>query len=397
MKRLDILDGFRGYFLVFMMVNHLTLQGGSIISVLNHSSLGYVQDAQGFVFISGLIVGLYYAKGYLKGRSLEMDTKIYARAGLLYRYSLVLLGLLFVLPLVFPTFAAPWERFYADFFRDPLTIGMGALILLYQPTYMDILPQYILYLLLTPFLIRLALNGKGVQVLGGSIAVWLLTQIGAHTLVITAIEEAGQSVAPAFITRAGFNPMGWQLLFVSGLVIGAGLTKGTLKIGDWFDASRPGPALTSLALVVYFMVVRLGFTFGYLPDHVVQAFRMLDHRTTFSLIYPINFLALGYLVSWLIICGPQATSRVAQKAGWLLKGLFMLEFLRFLGRHSLQVYAFHLVLVFAMYFVDFYTEEFNEVAKTGIVLSAIALLAVPAWLHEQKQKAKTAQRAAART
>src|SRR3546814_8239268 len=51
MKRYDILDGFRGYFLVFMLVNHLAFQGGSRLAKLNHSELGYVQDAQGFIFI----------------------------------------------------------------------------------------------------------------------------------------------------------------------------------------------------------------------------------------------------------------------------------------------------------------------------------------------------------
>src|SRR3546814_10449839 len=67
MKRYDILDGFRGYFLVFMLVNHLAFQGGSRLAKLNHSELGYVQDAQGFIFISGLIVGLCYARGYIRG------------------------------------------------------------------------------------------------------------------------------------------------------------------------------------------------------------------------------------------------------------------------------------------------------------------------------------------
>ncbi len=51
MQRLEILDGMRGYFLVFMMLNHLTFAGGYLLVKFNNGELGYVQDAQGFVFL----------------------------------------------------------------------------------------------------------------------------------------------------------------------------------------------------------------------------------------------------------------------------------------------------------------------------------------------------------
>src|SRR3546814_9885983 len=49
MPRLEILDGLRGYFLVFMLLNHLSFTGDYMLVKINHAELGYVEDAQGFV------------------------------------------------------------------------------------------------------------------------------------------------------------------------------------------------------------------------------------------------------------------------------------------------------------------------------------------------------------
>ena len=52
MSRLAVLDGMRGYFLVFMLLNHLSFTGGLWLVHINHAELGFVQDAQGFIFLS---------------------------------------------------------------------------------------------------------------------------------------------------------------------------------------------------------------------------------------------------------------------------------------------------------------------------------------------------------
>ena len=53
MNRLGFIDGLRGYFLVFMMINHLNFTGGYWLVKLNHNQLAFVEDAQGFIFLSG--------------------------------------------------------------------------------------------------------------------------------------------------------------------------------------------------------------------------------------------------------------------------------------------------------------------------------------------------------
>jgi hypothetical protein len=381
--RFEILDGFRGYFLIFMVVTHFQYRDGSIIGHMTHGSLGYVQDAQGFVFLSGLIVGLHHARGYMTGRARRTDGKLLGRAWLLYRYSLGLLALLFLLPLLFPPLQGGWERFYADFFRDPTTIGVTALTLLYQPTYMDILPQYMLYLVISPLLLRMVLGGRAAWVIAGSVTVWLVTQFGFHVPVIAGLEAAGRRLlGPSFITRAGFNPLGWQLLYVSGLVIGAILAKEPKRLWSWFPAKGGAPLAAAAILLAYFLVMRLGQSLDLLPLDVVQPFQILDNRITLSVIYPINFAALAYAVTWVLLRGGRSERLPMRALERSLRWIFSHPFPRMLGRHSLRVYAFHLALVFTMYALEASAGPFTELGKTLITLGGITLLLLPPLLVE---------------
>jgi hypothetical protein len=128
--------------------------------------------------------------------------------------------------------------------------------------------------------------------------------------------------------------------------------------------------------------------FGLLSDGIAVPFQAMDRRFTLSVIYPVNFAALAYVVTWLLLRGGQSTSPVARLAEKPLRWVFNHPFPRLLGRHSLQVYTFHMVLVFAMYALEAAAAPFTEVTKTLLTLGAIALLAVPAWLLEEG-KART--------
>jgi|HigsolmetaAR203D_1030402.scaffolds.fasta_scaffold00101_47 hypothetical protein len=390
MKRYDILDGFRGYFLVFMLVNHLAFQGGSLVARFNHAELGYVQDAQGFIFISGLIVGLYYARGYLKGNAAATDRKLLARCWLLYRYSLALVAFVFALAFVLPGAEVWWGAYFPEFFRDAVTTTIGAALLLYQPTFMDILPQYILYILVSPFLIRLVLNGRADLVIAASIVCWLTVQFGHHVPMIAGIEALGQAIDSDFITRAAFKPMAWQILFVGGLVIGCGITAGTLDLDAWFSPRRRALFAVAVGLVLLFLVYRLGFTLGYLPEDVGNRFLAHDNRNEFSLVYLVNFIALGYAMTWILRCGGESDSVFLRALAGFMHRLFGLGFLRFIGQHSLQVYAYHVGLIYLVFILDRRYGPLSEPLKAAITVAGVASLWIPAWLHARYRESAAA-------
>lgn len=386
MQRYEVLDGFRGFFLLFMLVNHLNFTGGSLLAKVNHAELGYVQDAQGFIFISGLIVGLYYLRGYRKGQGAEMDRKLLARAGLLLRYSLALLAGIALVALLFRATEVGWGNYFPELYSAPKVMLASAAALLYQPTYLDILPQYILYLLVSPLLIRLVLRGHGLAVAAGSLLLWLAVQFGLHLPLIAGVEALGQSLHPAFTLRAGFNPLAWQILFVGGLLIGCWLRDGRFEPADWFGPARRGLFTVALGFVLVFMAYRLSNTFGVVPEVLAERFAALDSRLEFSLVYLVNFLALGYVVTWLLIGGPASGSRLLRAVAALLRGLFNARFLRFIGQHSLQVYAYHILVVYAVVLVDRFHGPFSEGTKALITLAGVASLALPAWLHANRQR-----------
>ena len=136
MKRFEIIDGMRGYFLVFMLINHLVFVGEYWLMEVNHRNLAFVEDAQGFVFV------------------------------------------ILVAQLLIPDATKLWYNWLGQTnFDQPLRLAAIATFV-FQPTFMDILPQYTVYLLFAPLLISLCLEGRWPHVLIGSFLVWVAAQLG---------------------------------------------------------------------------------------------------------------------------------------------------------------------------------------------------------------------------
>lgn len=382
MKRLEVLDGMRGYFLVFMMLNHLSFAGGYLLVKVNHGELGYVQDAQGFVFLSGLLIGMVYS-GHMAKRGYEAATrKVRSRAVELYRWALFCVAAVIALGFVIPRASTFWEPWLWTIAETPLLLFGASATLLYQPTYMDILPQYIVYLMVAPPLLWLCVTGRWRVVALVSALLWIGVQFGLHLPLMNLIHETMQSIHPELALRAHFNVLAWQVVFMSGMVLGALTTTKQVEWQKVMRPERPELAWASAALLLFFMAWRLGFVFGFVPEALGERFSPLDVRGEFSLVYLLNFTAFAYLLAWLMIAGPRSAGTFPRKAAAALHALFSLSFLRLLGRHSLQVYVWHVIVVYLVRAIDYHHGPFNEAIKTVIALLAIASMAMPAlWLE----------------
>lgn len=383
MRRLELLDGMRGYFLVFMMLNHLTFAGGYLLVKINHGELGYVQDAQGFVFLSGLLVGMVYARRMIKEGYAAGARKIRKRAFEIYRYAAACLLAVMAFGFVLSASATYWEPWLWDLANHDPLYALASLLLLYQPTYMDILPQYIVYMLVSPPLIWLCVTGRWMWVAALSAAVWITVQLGLHFPLASGMRAALDWVHEGEMFRTAFNVLAWQVVFMSGLVLGALTANGKIDWGKVMDPRRPALAWAALALVLVFMTIRFGFTFQYLPEAMKERFTSLDNRVEFSFVYLVNFMATGYLVAWTVMAGPACENRIVRALGHGLRWIFSLSFLRFIGRHSLQVYAWHVVVVYLLKGFEHHYGPFTEWTKTAIALVAVASLAVPALYRER--------------
>ena len=387
--RSALIDGLRGYFLVFMTLNHLGFQDGAWIQRFNHARLGFVEDAQGFVFLSGLVVGLAYARTLERQGSRSLWRKAGSRIASLYRMILALLALLVAAAVVLPDSGMFWSDYLGVMLDAPRQHWSIAAALAYQPVFIDTLPQYLLYLLMAPLLVRWIAAGHGPWVLLGSAGLWLATQFNLHLPLVRGIERIAIEVLPPVgigEIRAYFNPLAWQILFVVGLVLGVELRCRRLDVEQ---AISPGPgfAVLSAAFVLAFMACKLALDWGLAAGDLRAYLIQLLRRQDLSLIYVANFAATGYLVAWLILHGPQAPSAWARGPARALTALFHLRFLGLLGRHSLEVYAWHVLVAYSLVALNWYYGPFGEGLKTVLALLAIASLALPALLLERRRGA----------
>jgi len=377
MNRHEILDGLRGYFLVFMLLNHLSFAGGYLLVRINHAEVSFVEGAQGFVFLSGLLIGLVYSRRMIqKGFSVAAGG-IWNRAAELYAYALGCILIVLMLHRLLPGSGVYWHPWLGELDLGDGRLMVAATTLFYQPTNMDILPQYVVYLIVAPPLVWLCIRDKWHWVAAGCVVAWLAVQFGLHL-------PAAAAIGKVLALRAHFNVLTWQVLFIGGMILGALTTSGRIDWNRVFRSDRPQFAVMAAVVLVLFAGYRVWTIHFSIPGPLMERFAAYGNRGEFGPIYLVNFVALAYLTTWLIRTGPAAASAPVRRLGMLLKGLFTFSFLRLLGRHSLQVYAWHVIMVYLFKALDHGWGPFGEATKTLIALSGIALLAVPALIYERR-------------
>jgi len=382
MKRFDIIDGMRGYFLVFMLINHLVFAGGYWLVNINHNQLAFVEDAQGFVFLSGLLIGMVYARKMAKGGYEAGRTAIYSRAFELYRYAMGIVLAVLVAQMVLPGAYTTWFNWLGyTTFDDPLRLAAIATFL-YQPTFMDILPQYIVYMLFAPMLVKLVLEDKWAYVLAGSLIVWMAGQLGLQQIVTGPLNQLVMGADDQGI-RASFNLFGWQIVFYSALVLGAMTSTGKINWSKILSPENTFIPKAAVLITLFFLPLRILTAHGLMPDFMLGKFASMEIRADFGPVYLLNFAAVAALVTWLLVAGPKHPALWVQKIAAALTWVFSIRFLQLLGRHSLYVYVWHVGLVYAVYYFDGRTPELSQLTKTTIAVVGVALLAVPALWRER--------------
>lgn len=381
MKRIEVLDGMRGYFLLFMLINHLVLQGGIWLEDMNLAQVMFVEDAQGFVFLSGFLIGLVQTQRMLRRGAAAMRASVYRRAGELYLYSMGLVLIALALQALLP---GAHEAFFnwmggagaTDARRD---IALATLI--FQPTFMDILPMYILFLLVSPPLLRLIAEGRWPLVLTLSLLVWMAAQIGLGDAIAAPLQAIGLASDGQGL-RGSFNPLGWQLVFISGMVGGGLMAKGGIDWKRIFAPQQTTLPVICLLVVAFFLPVRLITAHEVIRYEFLGPFESMALRPNFGPVYLLNLLGAGGLLAWLLIAGPESPRRWVAAASRGLLALFAFVPLRLLGRHSLQTYAWHVLIVYFVHYVDTRHGPFDAWGKTGLALLCILLLPLPALWRE---------------
>src|SRR5437763_2068870 len=203
------LDFFRGLALILIFVDHIP---ENILSYFTIQAVEFFDAAELFLFISGYTAALVYGQTLVSQGTLYATARVLGRAWHLY-VAHIFLFVMFIAEVSYTvtTFNNPMyndEMRVADFLEEPHIAIVKALLLEFQPTFLDILPLYILLLVIFP-LVLLGLRWQPLIVLLPSALLYVVVQ--ATNLSVPAYPEGHVWY---------FNPLAWQFLFTAGAALG---------------------------------------------------------------------------------------------------------------------------------------------------------------------------------
>jgi hypothetical protein len=315
------IDFFRGLALLFIFIDHVP---GNDLARLTMRNFGFSDAAEVFVLLAGFSAVLAYgrtfnARGFKAGTARVLD-----RVRDLYAWHL---GLVIVctagLTLATALFA---NRDYVRnigvhvFAEAPGRSAVMAAALINQPNMLNILPLYIVLLLVwLPFVLWL-MPRRPRLTLGISVAIWAVANIFELNL-------------PSQLHSKGwvFNPFAWQLLITIGALAAHFSLRGAIAL------SR---------LLVWVAVTYLAFSFVMVAPWTQIA--GLEHAR----LLPQNLLGAidkSYLSPWrllhVVALGYLAIVLLSPQSGWLTRAWAM--GIGRCGRHSLEIFGLGTVLSFA--------------------------------------------------
>ena len=312
-NRLETLDHLRGFFIVVIVIDHLS-RWPSLFALMSGKALLWVTAAEGFVAISGLLVG--YVRGF-KNRSLpmaEVTSKLIIRALLLYVWSviatIIFAACIWYVPLMG---GSPWVPIEKGNWLDLI---YKVLTLKYTFVWVHFLTLYAVFLAASPIAVYLLRKGLA----------WLVALFSLGILVIGWMNHN--------------EVLQWQALFFIPSIAGYYLE----SMLDWWKkiASKRRHQLTSFFLLTTGLTIATSVITTFYPSllgDISQALNTLFEKETMSL------WRLGMAFLWFtgfIMLFSIFKRRISRVFGWLLLPL---------GTRSLTAYILHgFVVIGVSYF-----------------------------------------------
>ncbi|MCP4181103.1 MAG: succinyl transferase OpgC [bacterium] len=348
-ERDNRIDSIRGLFLVLMSIDHF----GGWITDYTWQFYGYVTNAEGFVFVSGFVFALVYGR-YIVDYKL-LAKRICKRSFTVYKYHLLLVIILPYIALMIPIYRTYWKNMLSYFFINgtPFKYIISSTILLNQPTYMDVLPMYAIFILLCWPLLILISKGFDYYALAICIAVWVIGQFFNPIAFLTNIYFP--KAAPGI-----FNVFSWQILFFIGAFLGF-----RKKLGNRVHI-LDNKILAVIIFVLYILILLSRYNVISLGINIDTATNRID----LAWLRLVSFLCVAFVFTLLI-------KPIPLKYGF--------PWLNLLGKHSLQVFSFHILM---LYFIikplgtglGIYNKYGNGI-YIAILILFLASLTIPAVWH----------------
>jgi enterochelin esterase-like enzyme len=324
--RIDLL---RGLAVLAMIIDHIA--GPSRLYLLTGGNRFYTSAAEGFIFLSGLTVGLVYRRIAEEQGLATAMRRLLQRAWTLY---VVALGLTLVMLPASEFLRLPWASGVET--DTPLQI-VWAIISLHQTYYLvDVLALYVLLMLVAPLALLLLSEGGTVVLLLFSWIIWAGFQFFPQ-----------QTELPW--TTAGNNLFylaAWQALFFTAMVLGFHRQRlGQLVRPAWRYLLLGATALGFVVLIVAYsnqsaVLEATQFALSHVPG--VPPFSLADLEDALFAkgdVRPGRVVASMIVFAFLFQLTTLCWRPIRQALGWLLLPL---------GRNALYAYSTHVVLALAL-------------------------------------------------
>jgi hypothetical protein len=341
------LDLFRGIALWLIFLDHIPSNVVSWITIRNY---GFSDATEIFIFISGYTAAFVYGRAMRERGFVVSGARILRRAWQIYVAHIFLFAIYMAeISYVATSFDNPLyaeEMNILDFLKQPDQTIVQALLLKFKPVNMDILPLYIILLLLFPPILWL-LQRWPMLALGASVALYVLAwQFGWNL--------------PAYPEGSWyFNPFAWQLLFVFGAWCALGGAKRLAPVLQW-----PATLVVAILYLGFAFVIALSW---YLPEQISIVPHWLE-----NLIYPIDKTNLDVLRFAHFLALAVLTVRFVPRT-WPMLNSWVLYPAILCGQHSLEIFCLGVFLAFAGHFA---LVEISGAFWVQVVISLFGIIAM---------------------
>jgi hypothetical protein len=358
-RPVNAIDFWRGFALVSIFINHIP---GIYFSNFTHARYSLSDSADLFVFLAGWSVRLLLGSGDRQMPTKHVVFRLGGRALQIYAAQILIamlaIGMLAAAAMLLANpLLLEWHN-AASVFYDPVPTHVGLMLVTHQLGYFDILPLYVVLMLMAPVIAVVHRTAPQPGVLILSAAVYCITLAIPIRMPTWPVE--GQWF---------FNPLAWQFIFVLGFVLardeglGAVVRRHIVPI-----------RIVGLVLLVVIFVIQWN-NWWYDPTKVPQPrlFFLLD-KTYLTPIRLIQFLSLVAVFS---IAFPTINRAVPR----------LVEFFCLLGRNSLEVFCVGSLLSLAAQIVRFASRGYFGV-DVFVVITGVAIMTLTAWLSEWRDRAR---------
>jgi hypothetical protein len=369
-------DFWRGFALITIFIDHIP---GLFYASFTLGNVSISDAADLFVFLAGWSLRLM-SEGRGERRPIrDVMLRLFGRALELYAAQVLITMLAIAILALSATeldnpLLLQWHN-AAAVFTDPVATHIGLAVLTHQLGYFDILPLYVVLMLMAPFF---ALIDRIAPKLLLPLSLGLYVCVLAFRLTLPTWPVAGTWF---------FNPLAWQAIFVLGFT----LADSRRGLGAFARRHIGWLRVIGVPIVIAGALVHI---FDLWPDPTnvpnPKLFFIAD-KTFMTPMRLVQFLALVAVFSfaWPYIRRGRETLYLSRPVGALIALLAML------GRNSLYVFCVGSLLSLSAQVVRLYYRG-SATSDAAVVLFGIIIMAVTAWLAESRQRGRPAPSSAQR-